>query len=250
MKLPLVLLLVLAWLSATAMVAAERPHQAVAGARTAVPAPGPTLERVLEKMDAAAAGFRSVVAGITHTKVTRVVDDKSTARGTVSFKRHGRKSDTKVLIHFREPAEKIVLLRDGKASIYRPTIAQVEEYDVSRNREVVEQFLLLGFGTPVHQLQKAYHIALAGTGNSQTGDQKTVKLELVPRSAATSRHIQKVELWLSPDTWQPVRQRFIEPSGDYIIVEFTGSKLNTAIPDSRFKLKFRGKVKKIRPQSM
>ena len=250
MNLPTLLLLLLLWLSATAMVAAERPHRAVAGARTAVPAPGPTLEQVLEKMDAAAASFRSVVAGITHTKVTLVVDDKSTERGTVYFNRRGRKPDFKVLIHFREPAEKIVLFRDGKAWIYRPAIAQVEEYDVSRNQEVLEQFLLLGFGTPGRQLQKSYQVALAGTGNSQAGDQKTLKLELVPRSAATSRHIRKVELWLSRETWQPVRQRFIEPSGDYIIVEFTDVRLNTAIPNSRFKLKLKGKVKKIRPQSL
>ena len=250
MKLRLVLLLVLPWLSATGMAAAESPDRAVAEAKTPVPPSGPTLEHVLARMDAAAAGFRSMVAEITYTKVTLVVDDKSTEKGTVYFKRRGGKRDFKVLLYFREPAEKLVLFRDGKGWIYRPAIAQVEEYDVSRNREALEQFLLLGFGTPGHQLQKTYHIALAGPGNSQAGAQKTLKLELVPRSAATSRHIRKVELWLSRDTWQPVRQHFIEPSGDYIIVEFTGVKLNAAIPNSRFKLKFRGRVKKIRPQSM
>ena len=250
MNLRTLLLLLLPWLSATAMVAAEGPQRAVAGAKTAVAAPGLTLEQVLKKMDAAAASFRSVVARITHTKVTLVVDDKSTERGTVHFKRRGRKSDYKVLIHFREPAEKIVLFRDGKAWIYRPAIAQVEEYDVSRNQEALEQFLLLGFGTPGQQLQKAYKVALAGPDNNPGEDQNTLKLELIPRSAATSRHIQKVGLWLSRDTWQPVRQQFIEPSGDYIIVEFTDVRLNTAIPNSRFKLRFRGKVKKIRPQSL
>ena len=251
MELPAALLF--PWLSETAVAAdtnsSSRNSYRLA-AEEGTPGPAPTLKQVLAAMDAAAARFRSAVAEVTYTKVTLLVDDKSIEEGTVYFKRHRRNRDFKVLIHFREPAEKIVLFRDGKGWIYRPAIARVEEYDVSRNREAVEQFLLLGFGIPVRQLQEAYHVALAGPGSSQAGDQKTLKLELVPRSAATRRHIRKVELWLSRDTWQPVRQHFIEPSGDYMIVEFTGTKLNTAIPNSRFKLKLRGKVKKIRPQSL
>ena len=253
MKLWLILLLVLPWLSETAVAAAANSGSRNSyrfAAEAGTPGPAPTLKQVLAAMDAAAARFRSVVAEVTYTKVTLLVDDKSIEKGTVYFKRRRRKRDFKVLIHFREPAEKIVLFRDGKGWIYRPAIAQVEEYDVSRNREVLEQFLLLGFGTPGGELQKAYRISLASPGSGPRADQKTWKLELVPRSVATSRHIRKVELWLSRDTWQPVRQQFIEPSGDYLIVEFTGTKLNTAIPNSRFKLKLRGKVKKIRPQSL
>ncbi len=206
-----------------------------------------SVEDVLERLDAAAAGFETVVAELTFTKVTIVVDDRATEKGTVYFKRSRGKRDFKVLIHFREPSEKFVLFRDGKGWIYRPAIAQVEEYDVSRNKEAMEQFLLLGFGTPGRDLQKAYQVALAA--DSGGAGQQTVKLELLPKSASITRHIRKVELWLSRDNWQPVRQQFTEPSGDYLIAQYAALKLNAPIPDSQFKLQFRGKVKTVRPQS-
>lgn len=209
--------------------------------------PVPQVEEVLGRLDAAAAGFETVVAEITFTKVTVIVDDRATEKGTVYFKRSRGKRDFKVLIHFREPSEKIVLFRDGKGWIYRPAIAQVEEYDVSRNKEAMEQFLLLGFGTPGRELQKAYHVSLAGDARSSSPD--AVKLDLTPKSAGVARHIKKVELWLSPENWQPVRQQFTEPSGDYLIAQYAALKLNAPIPDSQFKLKLRGKVKTVRPQS-
>ena len=142
--------------------------------------PVPQVEEVLGRLDAAAAGFETVVAEITFTKVTVIVDDRATEKGTVYFKRSRGKRDFKVLIHFREPSEKIVLFRDGKGWIYRPAIAQVEEYDIGRNRETLEQFLLLGFGTAGRDLEKAYSITVAG--EAKIGSQNAIRLELLPRS--------------------------------------------------------------------
>lgn len=205
------------------------------------------LEDVLAKMDAAAANFESIVAELTYTKVTVIVNDKAVEKGTFYFKRPKGKREFKTLINFREPAEKIVLFRDNKGWIYRPAIAQVEEYDVGKNKETLEQFLLLGFGTSGRDLQKAYNITLVG--DAKVGSQDGVKLELLPKAAATARHIKKVELWVSKDTWQPIQQMFTEPSGDYLMAQYSSSKLNASIPDSQFKLQTRGKVKTVKPQS-
>ncbi len=206
-----------------------------------------TLEGVLAKMDAAAAGFETVVADITYTKVTVIVNDKSVEKGVVHFKRAKGKRDFKTYIHFRDPSEKVVLFRDNKGWIYRPAIAQVEEYDVGRNKEALEQFLLLGFGTAGRDIQKAYNITLVG--DAKIGNQNAVKLELLPKSPGAARHIKKVELWLSRDNWQPIQQMFTEPTGDYLLAQYNSLKLNTGIPDSQFKLKTSGKVKTVRPQA-
>ncbi len=206
-----------------------------------------TLNDVLSKMDTAAAGFRTVVAELTYTKVTVIVDDKSVEKGSVYFQREPGKKTFKSYIHFREPSEKIVLFRDNKGWIYRPAIKQVEEYDLGKNREAVEQFLLLGFGTPGHDLQKAYDIKLIG--EEKVGNQGVVKLELTPKSAATARHIKKVELWISKGTWQPVQQKFYEPSNDYLIATYGAPKLNVTIADSQFKLNLPKGVKTVKPQA-
>jgi outer membrane lipoprotein-sorting protein len=216
----------------------------------AVALPGPAsaqgpLDEVLKKMDQAAANFQTVAADIVYTKVTVIVDDTAVEKGRVFFKRDRGKRDFQVRIDFTEPSEKVVLFRDNKGYIYRPAIKQVEESDVGRNRQALEQFLLLGFGTPGSELLKAYNITLVG--DARVAGKDTVKLELLPKSPDMARHIKRVELWLSRETWQPVQQQFTEPNGDYLITLYTGQQFNSNIPDNRFKLNLPRGVKTIRP---
>ncbi len=181
-----------------------------------------TLETTLAGMDQAAARFSSVAGNLDYTKVTVIVNDHATDRGTMAFEKKGGK--TRVLLAFREPAEKFVLFEGRndtnvsfRVSLYRPKIAEVEEYEVGSRQGLVEQFLLLGFGTPGSELQKAYQIAFRGEEALDGAPGRVVRLELTPRSAQAAARLKKIELWLSPETWQPVQQKFWEPSGDYML---------------------------------
>ncbi len=244
------------WFRSPAVAAASRARQAwfllacllVAAVLTPAPAAPRTLQDVLDQMDKAAAGFRNVVAELTYTKVTLIVDDKSVEKGIVYFQREPGKRDFKIKIEFREPARKTVLFKDSKGWIYRPAIAQVEEYDVGKNKQALEQFLLLGFGSPGHDLPKAYEVTLVG--DVKLDGQDTVKLDLTPKSPGVARSIQKVELWLSPLSWQPVQQKFTEPTGDYLLAHYVSPKINGVLSRSEFDAPWRGKkVTVVRPQS-
>ena len=206
-----------------------------------------TLNDVLAGMDKAAQGFETVVADLVYTKVTVIVDDKSVEKGLIYFKRTRGRREFKVKIDIREPSQKLVLFTGDKGYIYRPAIKQVEEYELGKNKQALEQFLLLGFGTSGRELQNAYSVTLIGP--AKLGDADTVKLELVPKSTALGHHIKKVELWLSKKTWQPVQQVFTEPSGDYLIAQYGSAKTNGTVSDDQFKLKLPGNVKRIRPQT-
>ncbi len=148
------------------------------------------------------------------------------------------------MLAFREPAEKFVLFEGNKVSLYRPRIAEVEEYEIGGRQGLVEQFLLLGFGTPGSELQKAYQIAWGG--EESLDGQRVVHLELTPKSEQAGTRLKKIELWLSPENWQPVQQKFWEPSGDYMIARYTGLKLNTNLSDRTFRLPLKGNVKTVR----
>jgi outer membrane lipoprotein-sorting protein len=217
------------------------------GALAVAQAPALTLPTVLAAMDKAAQGFETAEADLTYTKVTLIVNDRSVEKGTIYFKKSKGKHDAKVKIDMRDPSPKIVLFADNKGQIYYPKAAQVEEYDLGKNKQAVEQFLLLGFGTPGHDLQNAYDVTLAG--EEKIGDVDAVKLELRPKSQGLVHHIKKVELWLSKKTWQPVQQVFTEPSGDYLTALYTSEKINAPIPDSQFKLNLPKKVRHIKPQA-
>jgi len=210
-------------------------------------APALTLNDVLAAMDKAAQGFESVVADLVYTKVTVIVDDKSVEKGFIYFKRTKGRRDFKVKIDIRDPSQKLVLFTGDKGYIYRPGIKQVEEYELGKNKQALEQFLLLGFGTSGRELQNAYSVTLMGP--VRLGDADTVKLELAPKSPTLAHHLRKVELWLSRKTWQPVQQVFTEPSGDYLIAQYSSEKINGPLSDGQFKLNLPGNVKRIKPQT-
>jgi len=218
----------------------------VAGTLQSGDAPGSgsavSLQAALAGMDQAAAQFTGVAGNLDYTKVTVIVDDHSTDRGTIAFEKKNGK--TRVMLAFKEPAEKFVLFEGNKVSLYRPKIAEVEEYEIGGRQGLVEQFLLLGFGTPGSELQKGYQITWRG--EEPLDGERTIHLELTPKAEQAAARLKKIELWLSPETWQPVQQKFWEPSGDYMIARYTGLKLNTTIPDRAFRLPLRGKVKTVR----
>ena len=235
-------LLILAWFAPPTVAAETFQSPDQPGGRPAVAAY--TEDTTLAGMDQAATRFATVTGNLEYTKVTVLVNDRSTERGTIYFEK--AKGKTRVMLAFREPAEKYVLFQGTKVSFYRPKIAEAEEYDIAQRQGLVEQFLLLGFGTAGNDLQKAYRIAWRG---EETLDgQRVVHLELTPKSAQASTRLKQIELWLAPENWQPIQQKFWEPSGDYLIARYSGLKLNTKIPDRNFKLPLRGKVKTVRPQ--
>ena len=218
----------------------------VAGTLQSGDAPGSgsaaSLQSALAGMDQAAARFTGVTGNLDYTKVTVIVDDHSTDRGTIAFEKKGGK--TRVMLAFREPAEKFVLFEGNTVSLYRPKIAEVEEYAIGGKQGLVEQFLLLGFGTPGSELQKSYQITWQG--EESLDGERVVHLELTPKAEQAAARLTKIELWLSPQTWQPVQQKFWEPSGDYMIARYTNVKLNSNIPNRTFRLPLKGNVKTVK----
>ena len=208
-------------------------------------ADGGKLAKVLASMDRAADAFSSMAGHLDYTKVTLIVDDHSTESGDIFFEKS--KGRTRVMIAFRQPAEKYVLFADEKVSLYLPKIAQVQEYQLSSRQDLMEQFLLLGFGTGGEEIQEAYRISYLG--EEMLDGQQAFRLELAPKSAKVAAQLDRIELWISPQSWQPLQQKFFEPGGDYLIARYTDVIVNGKLPGKTFRLPIKGKVQTIRPQS-
>jgi outer membrane lipoprotein-sorting protein len=107
--------------------------------------------------------------------------------------------------------------------------------------------LLLGFGTSGSELEKSYELSVRGSETVM--GQAAVILSLVPKSAKVKAQLQRIELWLSTQSWQPAQQKFYEPSGDYVIARYSNVKWNQKLSDKDFRLPLKGKVKTVRPQA-
>jgi outer membrane lipoprotein-sorting protein len=191
----------------------------------------PPLTEILSHMNESAKRLKTISASLEYTKVTVLVDDKSTETGQILF-RKGKSAD--ILIDIKKPDAKTILFRKNRAEIFTPRVNQIQEYDLEEKSSLVEQFFLLGFGTDADRLKKDYELKFLKEENLD-GD-TTVVLELTPRSEATRAQISTVTLWVSEESWLPVQQKFLQPGGDYFIARYTNVKVNRAIPSSAFQI--------------
>jgi outer membrane lipoprotein-sorting protein len=191
----------------------------------------PDLAEILSRMNETSKHLKTLSADLEYTKVTVLVDDKSTERGQIFY---AKGKAPQMLIDFKAPDPKTILMKKSKAEIYLPKINQIDEYNLEKHSELVQQFLLLGFGTEAGELQKAYTVKL--TGEEEIGGDTTAVLELTPRKESVAAQLAKVQLWISEESWLPVQQKFVEPSGDYLLTRYTGVNVNRQIPSSTFEI--------------
>ncbi len=207
-----------------------------------VPSSGQTLEEVLRHMDEAAAGFQSLTAHLRSLKHTDIVKDDSIDEGTIWVKRI-RPKVTRFLIEFTVPDRYYVAVTERRAEVYRPKIGEVEEYDVSKYRDLVEQ--VWPFGASGRELAARYKITLKGSEPAAGGP--AVKLELIPKSQKLLEQVPRIEMWVSNRHWQPVQQKYYDPTpGDYRLFTYTDLKLNAPVSDAQIRLSLPAGVKRVK----
>jgi outer membrane lipoprotein-sorting protein len=201
-----------------------------------------TTANVLAMMDKSAVDFRSLTADLENTKYTDVVEDGATETGQI-FVRH----DQKMRIEIAKPNPRTILRTGDSLFVYTPKIKRVEEYDLGKNRAMVDQYVLLGFGTKSQSLLKSYDVKL--NGEEELDHKKTYLLELTPKSEDVRRQITKILMWIDPSSWLPIQQKFFETgSGDYIQFHYSSVMKNLKIPDSRFKPDWPKDVNRVKPR--
>jgi outer membrane lipoprotein-sorting protein len=208
-----------------------------------LPVRSATVEDVLSKLDAAAPKFTGMTADLTRVTFTKVLDEKASESGNIALRKQGR--EMQVLITLEKPDQKLVGFRGRKAEIFYPKLKTVEEWDLGKHGALVDQFLLVGFGSG-KDLKSAYGVKYAG--EETVAGQKTYKLELTPAGPEIKGKLSRVDLWVSEDGTYPVQQQFVEPSGNYYMATYSNVKLNPALTDEALKLKLPKGVKRVQPQ--
>jgi outer membrane lipoprotein-sorting protein len=205
---------------------------------------GASLDQTLASMDRAAGAFRGMSASLAQTTFTAIINDTSQERGTIQMQR-SRGRDLEMRVEFGEPDVRTIVFSGKTAEIYYPKIQTVQVYDLGKHRRLIDQFLLLGFGTAGQDLGKSYSLKV--NGEEQVGDAATTQLELTPKSEAMLEHVTKIELWISAEG-HPLRQKFYKPSGDYTLVEYSDLKINPPFAKDALRLKPPPGVKREFPQ--
>ena len=102
-----------------------------------------------------------------------VVNDTPPSRAAIQVR------GDNMLLEMKAPDPRTILRTGDNLFIYTPGLKRVEEYNLGKNRALVDQFLLLGFGTDSKEMQKSYLVTLMK--EDKIDDQKAIELELTPK---------------------------------------------------------------------
>ena len=203
------------------------------------------LDKVLKKMDSAAASFRTTQADFEWDRYEKVINEVDDIQyGTISFRRTGKEIEMKADI--KKPEIKYVLFANGKIQVYQPKPDQVTVYDAGKNRADIESYFVLGFGGSGQDLVKSFDVTYQGP---ETIDNvATAKLQLIPKSAKVKNTFKEIILWIDLQRGISVQQQFFEPQGDYRLAKYSNVRINEKITDDVFHLKTTSKTQTISPR--
>ncbi|MCX6628518.1 MAG: outer membrane lipoprotein carrier protein LolA [Candidatus Solibacter sp.] len=197
------------------------------------------LDAVLARLDQASLNFKGLTADIKKVSHTDVVNVDAVDSGTIIVKRF-KPRDIRIRVDFVSPRRQNVTVGGGKAQLFNPQSNEAQELDLGKNRGVVDQFMLLGFGSNSADLKNAYSVALGGA-DSIDGE-KTTRIVLVPKDPEVLAQVKKCEIWVSDKGWT-VQQKFYTGGGDYVLSTYTRMNLNPSIADAALKLELPKGVK-------
>ena len=203
---------------------------------------GWSIEGVLGMMDKSAQDFHTLTADIEHVKYTAVVKDTATETGHIFVRK-----DDKMRIEFVNPDPRTILRLGESLFLFNPKINRVEEYNLGKNKALVDQYVRLGFGTRGEDIKKSYLVSVIG--EEELDHKKTVVLELTPKSEQVRNQILKIQMWVDESSWLPIQQKFFEAgSGDYFLFHYMNAMKNLKIPDARFKQDWPKNVTRVKPR--
>jgi len=185
---------------------------------------GQRVEDILARMDKAAPEFHGIAAHVQMVTFTAILSDKTVESGTLKMQRL-KSGEVRAIIEFSGESDARTIAFLGKVvRIYYPKLKEYQDYDLGKNSNVLNQFLLLGFGSSGRELAQSYQITLEGS--EKVAGQDAAKLLLVPKDKKVRDHLQKVEVWIPSDGAYPVQQQFYEPSGNWRRATYSDTQVN------------------------
>lgn len=199
------------------------------------------LNGILSRMNAEAPKFTGVTANLKMTTFTKILDDHTDESGTMRMQK--TKKDTRAVVDFSGGNDaRILTFQNKTVRIYYPKLNEFTEVDTGKKGNLLNQFLLLGFGSSGTELSSNYDITSEGT--DKLGSRATTRLLLIPKTAEVKEKISKVLVWIPEGASSPIQQQFFQPSGNYQLVEYSnivlnppGQKVEVSIPSSARKQK-------------
>jgi outer membrane lipoprotein-sorting protein len=198
-------------------------------------------------MDKAAGEFKAMTAQVTYMTHTDVLNEDNTESGTAIMQKV-QPGEVSGRVDFVSPDPHTVTFEKRQVQRYFPKIKTLEVYDLEKNGEQLDKFLMIGFGTSGVELAKDYDMTVLGVESLKEQPGRFVHSQLIPKSPELREYMKSVELWIPEEgAPYPTRRRILQPSGDYLVVTFSDLKINPVLRPDALQLKLPAGVKTVYP---
>ena len=205
------------------------------------------LQDMLARMDKAATTFKAMTAQVTYVTHTDVLNDDNTETGTAVMQKV-QPGEVEALVDFVSSDPHQLRIEKRRLEIYRPKIKQLEVYDLQKQGEQIDKFVMIGFGTSGAELARDYDVTVVGMESLKGQTAKFIHSRLIPKSAEAREYVTSMEIWI-PEQGDPypVREKVLAPSGDYRVVTYTDLKINPVLKSDALQPKLPAGVKTVFP---
>jgi len=196
------------------------------------------LGKVIAKLDASAAKFKSAQADIVWDNVqVKPIEDDDKQTGTAIFARKG--GQMQVAVHLKsdnsKPIQKDMVYADGVGKLYEARLKQMQVFKVGEKRSELETYLTLGFGGSGKDLEKGWDVTYQGV--ELLNGVSAAKLQLIPRDPALAKTAPRVLLWIDMDKGVALKQQRFDAAGNYVIFSYSNIHLNGSLPSDAFEIR-------------
>lgn len=192
------------------------------------------LDQALSRMESVGKSFQSFRANFTQKKYTSVLSEFDTPESGEFLYARARDGSALLRQEVQKPASRILTISGGVATIYQPGVKQAQVVSLGKNKDKAE-YLALGLGQSPGRLRESFTIE--SQGSEGLGGAPCWILLLRPKSQAAAAYFSGITLWIKKASGVPIQEKLQEPNGDYLLVNFSGEKLNVPIPESKFEQK-------------
>jgi len=189
------------------------------------------VDQVLSQMETVGKSFLSFKAHFSQKKYTAVLKEFDVPDAGEFY--YARAKDGSALLRQEviNPGRRILTIKAGTAIVYQPGVNQASVVNLGKNKDKVE-YLALGLGQSPGKLRESFDIQFQGV--EDVANAPCSVLALKPRNPGTAAYFAMITLWIKKSNGVPIQEKLQEPNGDYLLVNFTNEKLNTALPAALF----------------
>lgn len=198
------------------------------------------VSSILNRMERNRQSLRSLRAAISMERYNSQIRDADRYTGTVLYL-PGSGRNARVRVDWRSPQNEILVVNDGKYTLFRPRLNMAYVGNANSSRSKVSNVLGFGLNVSRREIESRFQTPEYLGEETLWGGVRATHLKLVPKGRASFKH---AEIWVD-ESGMPVQVKVVEKNDDATTVRLTNLQRNVSISPDEFRLQLGSDVKKV-----